>query len=228
MEPRQNGWQQWIHHPQRLWLYNALFNIHYVVGAALSMYIALMSLSGSVIVYRDELSPHAEWLVNLHTNLMAGSTGRLANGVGATCLTLLCLTGAFIWWPGIKNWRRGLTVSWKSNVSRISWDLHSALGFWFFAFLLVWAISGAYFAFPDFFNRVLPSNSPDSVNDRVLLVLSELHFGRFGRITKAIWSVADLVPAGLAFSGMFVCCRRVIFKKPSNPYRYPEAGRQKR
>jgi hypothetical protein len=46
-----------------------------------------------------------------------------------------------------------------------------------------------------------------------------LHFGRFGWFTKAIWSVAGLVPASLAFSGMFVCCRRVIFKKPSNPYR---------
>ena len=118
--------------------------------------------------------------------------------------------GSFIWWRGIKNWRRGLTVGWRSNVSRMSWDIHSALGFWFFAFLLVWAISGAYFAFPDFFNTVLPSRSPDSLNDRILLVLSELHFGRFGWFTKAIWSVAGLVPASLAFSGMFVCCRRVM------------------
>lgn len=219
MESQQSGWQLWIHQPQRLRLYNVLFNIHYMVGAVLCMYVALMSLSGSIIVYRDELSPHVEWLVNLHSNLLAGSTGRLANGVGATGLTLLCLTGAFIWWPGIKHWRRGLAVSWRSNVSRLSWDVHSALGFWFFGFLLVWAISGMYFAFPGLFNTILPSNSTDSLNDRILLVLSELHFGRFGWFTKAIWSVAGLMPASLAFSGMFVCCRRVIFKNPSNPYR---------
>lgn len=211
LENRQSGWQQWIHQPQRLWLYNAVFNIHYMVGAVLSFYVALMSVSGSIIVYRDELPPHAEWLVKLHTNLLAGSTGRLANGVGATCLTLLCVSGAFIWWPGKKNWRRGLTVSWRSNVSRISWDLHSALGFWFFAFLSLWAVSGAYFAFPDFFAAL--------ISDRILFVLAELHFGRFAWFTKAVWCVAGLVPAGLAFSGMFVCCRRVIFKKPSNPYR---------
>jgi uncharacterized iron-regulated membrane protein len=221
LETQQNGWQQWIHQPQRLWLYSALFNIHYVVGAVLSAYITLMSLTGAILVYRDDLSrwTFVGWLVNLHSNLLGGSTGRLVNGVGATALTLLCLTGAFIWWPGIKNWRRAMTVSWRSNVSRISWDMHSALGFWFFVFLLVWGISGAYFAFPDFFNTVLPSNSPDTLNDKILSVLADLHFGRFGWFTKAVWSIAALAPASLAWSGMFVCCRRVIFKKPSNPYR---------
>ena len=103
MESRESAWQQWVHLPQRLRLYNALFSIHYTVGAVLGMYVALMSLSGAIIVYHDELTPHVEWLVNLHSNLLAGSTGRLANGIGATCLTALCLTGAFIWWPGIKN-----------------------------------------------------------------------------------------------------------------------------
>lgn len=93
MESRESAWQQWVHLPQRLRLYNALFSIHYTVGAVLGMYVALMSLSGAIIVYRDELTPHVEWLVNLHSNLLAGSTGRLANGIGAMCLTVLCLTG---------------------------------------------------------------------------------------------------------------------------------------
>jgi hypothetical protein len=44
-----------------------------------------------MIVYRNELSKrfHVEGLVKLHSNLLAGSTGRLVNGIGATCLTLL-------------------------------------------------------------------------------------------------------------------------------------------
>jgi uncharacterized iron-regulated membrane protein len=142
LERQQSGWQQWIHQPQRLWLYSAFFHLHYMAGMVLSAYVALMSLSGSIIVYRGELSPHVEWLVNLHANLLAGSRGRLANGVGAVCLTLLCLTGAFIWWPGVKNWRRALTVSWRSNVSRFSWDIHSALGFWSFAYIHPYRHSG--------------------------------------------------------------------------------------
>jgi uncharacterized iron-regulated membrane protein len=208
-----SGWQQWIHQPQRLWLYNALFNVHFVVGVVLGMYVGFMSLTGAVLVYRDELSARipVEWLVKLHSNFWAGTIGRSVNGVGATCLTVLSLSGAFIWWPGIKNWRRGLTVSWKSNFARIQWDLHSALGFWSFPFIFIWAISGAYFAFPDLFNAVFPADSLG------LLWLAELHFGRFDWSTKAVWSVVGLVPAVLAFTGVFVCCRRIIFHKPSNP-----------
>jgi uncharacterized iron-regulated membrane protein len=102
-----------------------------------------------------------------------------------------------------------LVVSWKSNFDRIQWDLHSALGFWSFPFILVWAISGTYFAFPDLFNAVFP---PDSL---VLLWLADLHFGRFNWITKMVWSVVGLAPAGLALTGVSLCCRRVIFRKHS-------------
>jgi uncharacterized iron-regulated membrane protein len=214
LDSRETNWKQWIHQPQRLWLYSTLFNVHYVVGMVVSLYIGLMSLTGAVLVYRDELSP---WipvgsLVKFHSNLLMGSVGRSLDGVGAVFLTLLCLTGAFIWWPGIKNWRRGLMVSWRSNVARIQWDLHSALGFWCFPFIFIWAVSGVYFAFPDLFN-VFP---PDSL---ALLWLANLHFGRFNWITKAVWGIVGLVPTGLAFTGVFVCCRRVLFHKPSNPYR---------
>jgi len=63
------------------------------------LYVALMSVSGSVIVYRNELTPRfsVEWFVNLHASLLAGNTGRFVNGIGALCLTSLCLTGAVIW-----------------------------------------------------------------------------------------------------------------------------------
>ena len=77
---------------------------------------------GSMIVYRNELSRRfsIEWLVNLQANLLSGSTGRFVNGIGAICLTSLCMTGAIIWWPGIKNWRRSLTVNWRAHFARIS------------------------------------------------------------------------------------------------------------
>jgi len=163
MESRESAWQQWVHLPQRLRLYNALFSIHYTVGAVLGMYVALMSSSGAIIVYRDELT-----LRRMVGEPPFESSGGIDRPLGqwhrSNVFDRVVPDGTFIWWRGIKNWRRGLTVGWRSNVSRISWDIHSALGFWFFAFLLVWAISGAYFAFPDFFNTVLPSRSPDSLN----------------------------------------------------------------
>ena len=213
------AWQQWLQHPERSRVRNAFFQIHLWVGAGAAAYIFLMSISGSVIVYRNGLSRRfsIEWLVNLHENLLAGSTGRFLNGIGAICLTLLCLTGAIIWWPGVKNWRRSLTVSWRAHFARINWDLHSALGFWCFFFILLWGISGIYFSFPHLFDVLFILDPADHFTDQGLFWLSQLHFGRFGWFAEALWSLLGLVPAVLAFSGVFICCRRMIFKKPSNP-----------
>jgi uncharacterized iron-regulated membrane protein len=221
LEGKLSGWQQWLKQPQTLRLYNALFQIHFGIGAVAGVYVALMSVTGSIIVYRNELSrwTSVEWIVKLHSNLLLGSTGRLVNGIAGICLTLLCLTGAIIWWPGVKNWRRSLTVSWGSQFPRINWDLHSALGFWSFVFVLLWGISGIYFSFPQWFNVLLLVDPADRFTDQGLSWLSELHFGRFNWLTQAVWAVVGLVPAVLAFTGTFICCRRVIYKKPSNPNR---------
>jgi len=48
-----------------------------------------------------------------------------------------------------------LTVSWGAQFPRINWDLHSALGFWCFFFVLLWGISGIYFSFPRWFDALL-------------------------------------------------------------------------
>src|SRR5581483_1750938 len=37
---------------------------------------------------------------DLHNNLLSGRTGRIINGIGGLSVTLLCLTGIVIWWPG--------------------------------------------------------------------------------------------------------------------------------
>ena len=214
------AWQQWLQHPEKSRVRNALFQIHLWVGAGAAAYILLMSITGSVIVYRNELSRtrfSIEWIVNLHANLLSGSTGRLVNGIGGICLTSLCLTGAIIWWPGVKNWRRSLTVNWRAHFARISWDLHSALGFWCFLFILLWGISGIYLSFPQSFNGLFLLDPADHFIDQGLFWLSQLHFGRFSWFAEALWSILGLAPAILAFTGVFICCRRVMFKKPSNP-----------
>jgi uncharacterized iron-regulated membrane protein len=100
------------------------------------------------------------WLLDLHVNLLAGPTGRIVNGVFAILLTLLAITGAVIWWPGIKNWRRSLTINPKSNWKRINWDLHSAVGFWTFAFFFMWSFTGVYLVFPEPFDRLINHFAP--------------------------------------------------------------------
>ena len=212
-------WQQWLARPEKLWLWRCAFQVHFWVGAALAGYVLLISVSGSLIVFRNELptSRSIEWLVRLHENLLSGTRGRVLDGVGAIGVLLLCLTGAVIWWPGIAHWRRSLSVDWHAHFARINWDLHSALGFWCFTFVMVWAISGIYFSFPSAFDVLWRIDPRDRFTDQTLSSLSQLHFGRFGSMAEIVWTIAGLVPGILAFTGMFICCRRVIFKKPSNP-----------
>ena len=223
-----SAWQRWLHHPESLLLRRALFQIHLWVGMVASVYLAYMSVSGSMIVFRNELEVAAdpqsvifrvvEWLVKFHGELLMGDTGRRLNGIGAISLTLLCLTGAVIWWPGIAHWRRSLTVNWRSSFARINWDLHNVLGFCCFLLVMVWGISGIYFSFPRPFDSIVDTFDPGSADklrfgDQVLTWLSNLHFGRFDWFTEALWAVLGLVPAVLAFTGMFMCCHRLLVRK---------------
>jgi uncharacterized iron-regulated membrane protein len=209
-------WQRWLHRPERVWLRQIVFQIHFWVGALVGAHIFVMSVTGSVIVFRGELYAHGlsvERVAAFHRNLLAGGTGRLVNGIGAVTLVLLCLTGAVIWWPGLAHWRRSLTVEWRASFARVNWDVHSAFGFWSFLFVLEWGLSGAYLTYPNQFSAFFFVDSAGPITGW----LADLHFGRFSLFTKIVWTVVGLVPAVLAFTGVFICCRRIMFHKPSNP-----------
>jgi len=95
------------------------------------------------------------WVGDLHFRLLAGQMGFTLNGIGAACLFLLCVTGLVIWWPGVKKWKRALTIDWRRGWKRINFDLHSAVGFWTLPIVSIWAISGVYFVWPAQFVAVL-------------------------------------------------------------------------
>lgn len=146
-----------------------------------------------------------QWLADLHDNLLLGATGRFANGIGSLFVTLLSLTGAVIWWPGIKNWRRSLTINRKAQFARFNWDLHSAIGFWCSSFVFVWGISGICLCFPETLDAV--------ADGQIRFWLTRLHFGRFDSLTEALWTILGLVPAILAGTGVLMWWNRVLKKK---------------
>jgi uncharacterized iron-regulated membrane protein len=231
-----NSLREWIERPQRIWLRRALFQIHLWTGIGLGLYLLVVCITGSALVFRWELeawaapAPTSEpsapplgfealklvaeknhpgyqavgflkpkdsrsavpvwlekdeqpigrfldpasgedlgeqkiegllgWLAELHTNLLAGDTGLIVNGVGAGCLVVMCITGAVVWWPGRKNWRRSLGVRWNAKWKRLNWDLHSAVGIWTLALTLVWAVTGVYFSFPEPFQQAFSVFTP--------------------------------------------------------------------
>lgn len=155
-----------------------------------------------------------EWLVDLHDNLLAGETGRRLNGLGGAALLVLTATGAVLWWQGRGRWAESLIVHRPSRTRRFAWHLHSALGFWSAALLLVWALTGVYFAYPEPVESTIDRLDPDP-NDYerpgewLLLALIRLHFGRFGGLgVRTAWTLLGLVPAMLFASGFWLWWRR--------------------
>jgi uncharacterized iron-regulated membrane protein len=175
--------------------------------------------TGSLIVFRDQLTPFVsvERVVRVHKDWLAGPSGLAVNTSGAITVLLLSVSGAVIWWPGRRHWRRSLTIEWHARFPRITWDLHSAAGFWFLPFVGMWGLSGWYLAQSQLFDSLGRFDPSDRYVDTILYALSALHFGRFSSVTQVVWAVAGVALAALAFSGLFICCRRVIWGKPSRP-----------
>jgi uncharacterized iron-regulated membrane protein len=282
--------------PQSLWIRKALFQIHLWMGIGIGLYIFAISISGSAIVFRREISrlawsaptvavtgrvmtaqelgaavkkayPRNEvakityskkpdraaevlmmrgprpierafdpysgkdlgpigtdepvvmvWLVRFHDDLLGGHTGRLYNGVGAILLTVLCATGIVIWWPGVSRWWRSLIVSRKVGWARFNWDLHSAVGFWMFAFVLMWGVSGIYLSFPDPFSNLVdylqppdPNNFQTRAGDDFLAWLARIHFGRaYGTSVKWLYTILGFVPVILFVTGAIMWWHRVL------------------
>jgi len=235
------SWQQWLRQPQKLWLRRALFQVHLWSGIGIGLYVLMISVTGSALVYRNEMlfssaqsQPRLQLisqLTDLHDNLFAGDTGRAVNGAGAIAILVMALTGFVIWWPGIKTWRRSLTLPRGVGWRRATWHLHSLVGFWSLGFTLVFAASGAYLCYPDVFqafaDRVDPPLPPEvttlRISDQVIYWLAYLHFGRINGIgipchgpgacdqaTKAVWALFGLAPALMFVTGAIMWWTRVV------------------
>jgi uncharacterized iron-regulated membrane protein len=305
-------WQRWIQKPHTARLRKATFQIHLWSGIGIGLYLLMVSVTGSILVYSNELyraatpapiivaqsgarltdaqlkaaairaypgytvlaiglvhrpdqavsislgrnssdknrlfNPYTgadlgdsvplgikmvSKLIELHDDLLAGKRGRLVNGAGALLLVVVALTGIVVWWPGIKTWRRGLTLHRNVGWQRFTWDLHRMVGFWTFGVILLFALSGAYLSSPETFqdlaDRIEPvtdANSRSRIVDQVIYWLAYLHFGRINGIgipcrgpglcdqtTKAIWAFFGLAPAGMVVTGAVIWWNRVVRKK---------------
>src|SRR5688572_18999349 len=47
---------RWLRQPQRVWLRRAIFQVHLWTGLAIGFYVVVLSLTGSVLVYRAEIN----------------------------------------------------------------------------------------------------------------------------------------------------------------------------
>jgi uncharacterized iron-regulated membrane protein len=188
------------------------------------------------------------WLIDFHDNLLHGRRGRQVNGVAAILLVMLSLTGAIVWWPGSRRWRRSLVPDLRLNWKHLNWTLHSALGFWFFGFILMWAVTGTYLSFPSVFadisDRLEPptdANAGQRIVDWIQYWLAYLHFGRLGgrgipgcgrglcdSFTKAAWALFGFVPPVMFITGAVMWWNRVLRPRSKKRNRESAADRQGR
>jgi uncharacterized iron-regulated membrane protein len=54
-------------------------------------------------------------------------------------------------------------VDFRRQWKRVIWDLHSAIGIWTVVLVAMWAVTGAYFAFPTTFRSIVNGISPVTV-----------------------------------------------------------------
>jgi uncharacterized iron-regulated membrane protein len=92
--------------------------------------------TGQVLGKIDGMS-FATTVHELHTDLLFGDRGAFVMMVSAAHLILLSISGIVLWWP-----RKILSVRWGASGRRIVFDLHNAIGFYSFIFLLLFGVTG--------------------------------------------------------------------------------------
>jgi uncharacterized iron-regulated membrane protein len=162
-----------------------------------------------------------------------------ANAVGGFLLAALCLTGMIVWWPGVGGWRRALSIRAKAGWRRLVFDLHGVVGFWTFAVLLMWGVTGGYFVFPQPFRAAitvftpinapslvsvtadgvqgtagptpLPRRRPVTLGAKILRGFSNAHYGNFGGwVVKLLWVILGLAPVVLLSTALVMWYGRVL------------------
>ena len=160
-------------------------------------------------------------MLDLHDNLFAGKTGRRINAAGGAALLVLAITGIAIWWPG------------HFRIPRTLWHLHGAVGFWSFAFLVIFGLSGLYLGNPDPWQDLVDKIEPPTfqnagvrLGDQIVYWLAFLHFGRINGIgipckgpgvcdqaTKAVWAIFGFAPAVMFVTGAMLWWKRVLRRR---------------
>jgi uncharacterized iron-regulated membrane protein len=234
-------WRQWLWRPKSTWIRKLVFQLHLWSGILLGFYAVVVCASGSAIVFRNDIYDWLEsggravsykgvlyhwlsWLGKLHGSLLLDSTGMTANAIGGFLTAALCLTGIIVWWPGLGTWRRALTIYANAGWKRFVFDLHNALGFWTFAVLLMWGLTGGYFVFPQPFRAAItlftPIDAPrgfprrrplTTLGARILRGFSLAHYGNFGGWgVKILWVILGLAPAVLFSTALVMWYSRVL------------------
>jgi uncharacterized iron-regulated membrane protein len=92
--------------------------------------------TGHVLGSRVKAAAFIEKLTQFHVNLLAGPRVMLLTTWGAVLLCVMAVSGIYLWLP-----RKITTVRASTSACRSNFDLHNAIGFYSFVFVLVFGFS---------------------------------------------------------------------------------------
>lgn len=161
-------WEQLVHTAMQAYPGSTLADIDMRSSNRRIVPVGLNSARGTLIVYVDSYTDRivkhedlarkhwfVEFSLSLHTQLALGARGAIADGIGGALLFVMAVIGIVLWWPGIRVWKRALKINWHARWAGITFDLHRTFGFWCFALIAMWGITGVYFIFPKTGLRVI-------------------------------------------------------------------------
>lgn len=111
--------------------------------------------TAELLAVRSRQGTWLQWVERFHSNLLIGRPGRMANGWGGLLLLLMSISGLIIWWPGRTLWKRRLKVNFRAPWRVWNFDLHNAAGFWCLLYIVISAVTGAYFTWPQVFRGTI-------------------------------------------------------------------------
>jgi uncharacterized iron-regulated membrane protein len=88
-------------------------------------------------------------VLDLHTHLLMGDFGNAIIKVNVLIFFIMCISGLILWWPKQRKFfRQAVRINFRTkNWKRLNWDLHSVLGFYALAVLLVISMTGMFFLY---------------------------------------------------------------------------------
>lgn len=98
---------------------------------------------------RDTGTDFFYWVLDVHRHLAWGKIGSEIIRWNVLIFFILCVSGLVIWWPRQRRFlKQAVRIKFqRKNLKRLNWDLHSVLGFYALAVLLLISLTGMFWMF---------------------------------------------------------------------------------